>query len=302
MMTLKAFVPLSMLLSSVSVTDAQQPRPAQVPAAVQEHLSRLVPSPPPARATGEQPPAFYDSATLYQYMDGAADAFQNYDVRALFHQDLKAGPVDLTVDIFDMGALENAFGMYAAERSPRYDFVAIGAEGYRNEGILNFFQDRYYVKLAGFGEGADAVLQQFATAISERVGGNKGFPALLRKLPDEHREARTEQYLRKDPLGHPFLSPAYQAVYGLDGAQSTLMVSVAASAAEAASRLTALEGHFRRTGQWGPAQEFGPGAARGSNSFEGSLVAATAGQYVVIVLNPSSGSAVFFKDAVARLR
>ena len=301
-MSLKGLIPCSILLSCVPVALAQQSQLGQIPAAVRERLSGLVPSPPPGRATAQEQPAFYDSSTLYQYMDGAADVFQTYDLQALFHRDFKAGPVELTVDIFDMGTLENAFGMYAAERSPKYEFVTIGTEGYRDEGILNFFQDRYYVKLAGFGAGADPALRQFAVAISERMGGDKGFPAFLSKLPEAHRKRRTEQYLAKDPLGHPFLGPAYQAVYEFDSGESTLLISVGASADDAASKIRSLEDHFRHTGQWNPAPEFGERAARGSNSFEGSLVAAASGHYVVILLNPPNNSATFFQDAAARLQ
>ncbi|HOK45466.1 MAG TPA: hypothetical protein PLK67_06025, partial [Bryobacteraceae bacterium] len=209
---------------------------------------------------------------------------------------------EITADIFDMGSHENAFGMYASERSPKYDFIEIGAEGYRNEGILNFFQDRYYIKLAGFGEGADAALEQFARAISERIGSGKSFPAFLSKLPQTRRVARTEKFLRTDPLGHTFLSPAYQAVYEFEGGESILMVSVGANAAEAASKMKSLEEHFRRTGQWSRAQEFGEGAARGSNSFEGALVAAVSGNYLVMLLNPPRNSEAFFRDVVARLK
>jgi len=292
----------SILLSGVPVAFTQQMQLAPMPSAVRERLSGLVPSPPPLRSTAQEQPAFYGSSNLYQYMDGAADTFQAYDIQALFHQDFKVGPVELTVDIFDMGTLENAFGMYAAERSPKYDFVAIGTEGYRDEGILNFFQDRYYVKLAGFGAGVDPAVRQFAQAISERIGGDKGFPAFLSKLPEARRKPRTEKYLAKDPLGHPFLSPAYQAVYELDAGESILMISVGASAEDAASRMRSLEDHFRHTGHWNPAPEFGRGAARGSNSFEGSLVAGVSGHYLLILVNPPSNSATFFRDAAARLQ
>jgi hypothetical protein len=246
--------------------------------------------------------AFYSSSTLYEYMDGGADAFQAYDVQALFHRQFRSGPAEVMVDIFDMGTLENAFGMYAAERSPKREFLAIGVEGYRGKSTLNFFQQRYYVKLLALGEGADVALQQFATAISGRIGGDKAFPALLSTLPDARRKPRTERYMRTDPLGHPFLGPAFQAAYGLDGGEATLMVSVGTSAADAVSRLKSLEDHFRRTGQWGPAPDFGNGAVRGSNSYEGSLVAAARGRYVLILLNPPPGSTAFFRDAAARLR
>jgi len=306
-MKLKALITLSILVCCIQVAYTQEQygeeqQSAVVPPEVRERLSRLVPDPPPARATAEGQPAFYDSPTLYQYMDGAADVFQIYDVKALFHRDFKGGPVDLTVDIFDMGSLENAFGMYAAERSPKYDFVGVGAEGYQNEGLLNFFQDRYYVRLAAFGEGANAALEEFGAAISKRIGDDKRFPVQLSKLPKAHRIPRTEKYLPKDPLGHPFLAPAYQAAYRLENGERILMISVGAGAPDAASRIKALEDHFRRTGEWNLAPEFGSRVARGSNSFEGSLVATASGRYVVLLLNPSGNSERFFQDASAGLR
>jgi hypothetical protein len=290
------------LLCSSPVAHAQQAQSAQVPQPVRERLSGLLPVRLPAGAEARGPSAFYSSSTLYEYMDGGADAFQAYDVQALLHRQFKTGQAEVVVDIVDMGSLENAFGMYAAERSPKREFVTMGAEGYKGKGSLNFFQQRYYVKLLAHGDGADAALQQFATAVSGKIGRDMAYPALLSILPETRRTPRTERYMRTDPLGHPFLGPAYQATYALEGGEATLMVSVGASAGDAVARVKALEEHFRRTGQWGPAPEFGGGAARGNNSFEGSLVAAARGRYVVILLKPSSGSAAFFKDAVARLR
>ena len=87
-------------------------------------------------------------------MDGGADVYLLYDFQVLLHQDFKSGQAELSTDIFDMGSAEDAFGIYAAERSPSYRFLDIGIEAYRSEGILNFLQDRYYIKLSGSGPGA----------------------------------------------------------------------------------------------------------------------------------------------------
>jgi hypothetical protein len=71
-------------------------------------------------------------------------------VRSLLHLDLRSKSADIAVDIFDMGTADTAFVMYADERSPDEPYISIGAEGYSNKGALNFFQDRFYVKLQGF--------------------------------------------------------------------------------------------------------------------------------------------------------
>jgi hypothetical protein len=275
---------------------------ARVPDAVRERLVQIMPKPLPAQATAQEAPAFYTSANLYQYMDGAADVVLLYDFQTLFHQEFQAGKVDLTVDVFDMGSPQDAFGIYASERSPKYDFVAIGAEGYRNEGIVNFLQDRYYVKLAAFGDGADGVLDQFAKGLSARIGGSRTFPALIGQLPSANRKAHTEQYMRKDPLGHAFLSPAYQADYAWGKGESKLMVSVGRDAADAQERLKLLAEHFRQSGQCKAAPEFGEGAIRATNTYEGTLVARAKGRYLILLLNPAAGAENFFRDAAERLQ
>jgi hypothetical protein len=264
-------------------------------------MLKLIPQSLPTQAVAQGAAEFYTPETLYQYMDGGADIYVLYDLQAMMHQEFRAGEADVTVDLFDMGADENAFGMYASERAPSYEFISVGAEGYRNQGILNFLQGRYYVKLAGFGSGADAALDRFARGISARIGGSTGFPALLARLPQAGREAHTEQYLLKDPLGHAFLGPAYLAKYAVDGRESTLLVSVARNASEAQERMRQLSEHFRKSGECKTAPELGEGAIRASNSFEGNVLARAKGGYVVVLFSPSAGSEATFREALEKL-
>jgi hypothetical protein len=66
------------------------------------------------------------------------DIYQLYDFETLLHWDLHTSEGDLTLDVFDMGTPENAFGMFSAESSPAYDYFPLGVAAYRNEGIINF--------------------------------------------------------------------------------------------------------------------------------------------------------------------
>ena len=274
---------------------------AAVDAAVKQRLLATLPNPLPREGKGEAEPSFYLSAYLYEYMDGGADIYQLYDVQTLLHWDLHTSAGDLTLDIFDIGTPENAFGMFSAESSPAYDFFPLGAAAYRNEGIVNFAQDRYYVKLAAFGESSVTALNEYATAISSRIGGSRELPALLRKLPEAGRKPHTEQYIRKDPMGHPFLAPVYQAVYASGKDERTLLLSVGKDGADAAARMKQLGEHFAKTGKWQAAPGYGEGAMRGTNSFEGAVVVRVKGRYLVLLLNPGTGGEAFFLDAVGRI-
>jgi hypothetical protein len=271
-------------------------------APTQPQLAKLLAEPLPGHASQEAAASFYKPDTLYQYIDGGADVYLLYDFQVLLHQDFKSGVAELTADIYDMGTTEDAFGVYSAERSPKYNYIPVGAEGYRSKGVLNFFQDRYYVKLAGSGTGADALLDQLAHTLSTRMGGSRTIPALLLKFPQLHRVRHSEQYIRKDPLGHAFLAPAYLAAYQSTSQESKLVVSVAKDAAGAKSRLDQLANHFHRTGKCAPAADLGENGIRGKNSFEGSVSARTQGRYLLVLLNPAQNGDALLKSTALALR
>jgi hypothetical protein len=269
--------------------------------AAQKQFANLLREPLPGHPTAQAKPAFYNPESLYQYIDGGADIYLLYDFKNLLHQDFKSGVAELTVDIYEMDKTEDAFGIYAAERSPGYKFVAIGTEGYRDKGVLNLLQDHYYVKLSGSGASADGLLDQFARLLSTRIGGSRTLPTLLEKLPREHRVPHSEQFVRKDPLGHAFLAPAYVVAYAQGKQESKLVVSVANSAQEAKSRAEQLAKHFKQSGECASAPELGEGGIRAKNNYEGHLIARTQGRYLVALLNPSENGAEMLKTVARSL-
>ena len=112
--------------SSASPNSGSATRPAD---ASQKQFASLLRDPLPGHASAQAPPSFYNPESLYQQIDGGADLYLLYDFKSLLHQDFKSGAAELTVDIYDMGGTENAFGIYAAERSPTYKFVCHRCRG-----------------------------------------------------------------------------------------------------------------------------------------------------------------------------
>ena len=290
-------------LTAVSKTAFSIDSPRSQPAdASQKQIQSLLSAPLPGKMAPEEAPAFYKPDSLYQYIDGGADVYLLYDFRALLHQNFKSGGAEVTADVYDMGKREDAYGMYAAERSSKYKFLPIGVEGYRSKGILNFVQDHYYVKLQATGANADALLDPLARTVSERIGGARTRPALLQKLPPEHKVEHSDQYVRKDPMGHAFLAPAYVATYSWGSQEGKLLVSVAADAAAAKTRLDQLAKHLKQTGTCADAKELGEGGIRGKNSFEGSWIARTQGRYVVALINPPEDGGGILKMTATALQ
>ncbi len=293
---------LALVAISLAVTFVQaQSSASRTSDAAQKQLAGLLREPLPGHAGAQAPPSFYASDALYQYIDGGADIYLLYDFKRLLHQDFKNGATEVTVDIYEMGNIEDAFGIYAAERSPGYKFISIGAEGYRDKGILNYFEDRYYLKLSASGANADLLLDQLARLLSGRIGGSRTFPALLEKFPREHRVPHSEQYVRKDPLGHAFLAPAYIVAYSQGKQESKLLVSVANSVPEAKLRAEQLAKHFKQSGDCVSAPELGEGGIRARNNYEGRLIARTQGRYVIVLLNPPENGAEILKTIARSL-
>ena len=162
-------------------------------------------------------PQSYFPESLFKYIDGAAESYLAYDFQELIVSQLmkNQAKMSVAVEIYDMGQDRNAFGIYSAERFADNNFVDIGLQGYWEEGSLNFFVNRYYIKLLCFDcEGqSGAVLKQFSEEIVKRVGEKGSFPALVQKLPKEGMIPNTEKYILRNFLGYGFLRNGYLANY-----------------------------------------------------------------------------------------
>jgi hypothetical protein len=191
-------------------------------------------------------PKRYGPDTLFEYIDGAAEAFLNYDFLELGLGQYKkpSGTATLTVEIYDMGAPLNAFGIYSTERYPESKFLPIGVQGYLEEGTLNFLAGRYYVKMMAYEAGpeTEAALRAFAGAILAKIGNPGGFPPVLAAFPKAGLVANSEKYVLKNFLGLEFLKNGAFASYKLPGGNPDAFAVEAASDAEAASLLEKFSG------------------------------------------------------------
>ena len=280
----------------------QDAAPAVIPAAAKARLARLLPDPLEVGAARSGEQKFY-SSDLYQYSDGGADVYLDYGLVAMVHQEYKSSSTDFTLDIYNLGTPANAFGIYAAESSPDYRFLPIGAEGYGSNEILNFLQDEFYVKLSAFSdkEKTGPLLERFANSVSRRIGGSSSMPGFLCLFPERDLVSHSWKYIKKAPLGHEFLAPAVLASYRLGGNETTLVVSKAVDASAAAIRVKKLQEYFQRTGRTIPLPALAPTAFSGSNQLEGQAVFFAEGSYAILCLNPPPQPELFLKAVQDRI-
>ena len=244
----------------------------------------------------------YSPETLFEYINGAAEAYIGYDFRELAVAQYKGRQAkgSLTVEIYDMGSGLNAFGIYGAERFAESRFLPLGVQGYLEEGSLNFFHGRYYVKLLAFETGAEteAVLRRASAAVSAKAGPAGGFPAVLSAFPRPGLVVNSEKFILRNVLGLEFLAYGFTAEYKTDGREFSAFIAAAASPGEAAAWWSALLGHFRKGGH--AVVEF-PGGARIDDPYLRRVVAAKAGIYLCGVTGIREGGEAAGEEFVSRL-
>jgi hypothetical protein len=283
--------------------DRESAKPVAIPTAEKNRLGDLLPGAPEFSGKPGAPAKFY-STDLYRYLDGGADAYLDYGLVAMIHREFKAGDVDLTVDIYDMGDPLRAFGIYSAERSPDYLFIPIGVEAHVDVGSLGFLQAHYYVKLSAFGDESrtPTVLEKAAKSIEARIGPVGKLPRPVTWFPVAWQVPSSQKYIVKAPLGHDCLAPATTMLYRFDGHDTTLLASRAASPEEAAGRVGKLKEDLARSGTVTAVSGLPGEAWRSAGPSGQETVFFARGSYVVVVEAPPADEGEFLKDVYAHVK
>lgn len=169
----------------------------------------------------------YYPDSLFEYIDGAADQFLEYDFKVLFSRNYK-GPDGkaITIDVYKHKNLTNAFGIYSQEKPDIGNFIDVGSQGYYEEGILNFFKGPYYVKISSFDLGKNEKTKLIETAknISGKFGGSGTFPDEIKLFPVKNRVLNSEKYVSRNFLGYHFLNSAFISTYMIGGKEKKAFI------------------------------------------------------------------------------
>ncbi len=188
-----------------------------------------------------EPWQLYFADTLFEYINGAAESYLSYDFKELLVAQYKrvGSSATLTLEIYDLGSAKNAFGIYSAERYPGSQFMTIGAQGYQEEGALNFVIGAKYVKLLCFdcGEEAGQRLEFFAREVEKQAKEKGGLPEPLNYFPKEGLIANSEKFILRHFLGYSFFHDGYVASYRRNKAEFDLFLIEAEGETEAGNML-----------------------------------------------------------------
>lgn len=213
-------------------------------------------------------PRYFGPDNLYDLINGGAEIYAEFGlvrmVTAEYGNPGRPGTT-VTIEVYDMGSVEGAFGRTARFLEGRQDPSDAGTglpaawshRGILGAGDLLAWKDRYLVHLTLLDEsaGADAdsiaaagrkLLPAMAEAVLERIGGDPPLPAELAVFPAANRIPRSEAWHPSRPAGIDGIGAGFTVRYA-DGEMrwTAFATSARGDAAEAEAAWRTLLGSER---------------------------------------------------------
>ncbi len=242
----------------------------------------------------------YAPETLYEHIDGAAENFLAYGFEKLAVQNYaNRDRQALTAEIYFHGTPENAFGIYSSEKPLAGNYIQVGGQGYEEEGVLNFVNGAFYVKLNGFdlGPAQAGVLKALAEKIALAINGPNTLPAILGVFPALGKVAHSERYIAGNFLGHEFLLPAFTADYELQGKKFRLFIMKTGDEEKSRSLLR----RYAALDKESVAGEIRPGAMTVNDPYNGTVRISWQGAYIWGATGQQSEAAAHIEEIARNL-
>jgi len=171
----------------------------------------------------------FDETTLSDHINGEAAMYYPYGFTvAASATYTRAGATDNSVraDVYEMGSVLDAFGIYSNYRYADEPVPEFGCDGSYNKYQLTFYQDKYFVRLNALGDWGsnEETLLDCGRAIADRLPQPARPPAELDMLEFDGIEPRTEIYLAESVLGYSFFPKGFTADATLDGQPARVFV------------------------------------------------------------------------------
>jgi hypothetical protein len=237
----------------------------------------------------------YGPEGLWQFIDGAADRYLAYGFEEAAASEYAQDGTGsrMLIDIYRMKDPLNAYGIYTQERSPDYQFVKVGSEGYSTGTTLNFWAGSYYVKTTAFEEKTEIgrEMNRLAGAVAAKVTAPGAEPIEISYFPKTDLLPHTMTYIPRDVLGQSYFVNGFEAKYRARGTDYRMILLVLESPV-AAERAMARYRAFLSGGGKVVADLTAPGQGgiAGTESFYGNVVAVRSGRHVAMVLGNPSGN------------
>jgi len=261
-----------------------------------ELIQTLLPKNMPEEWVQRDAAEMFTKQTLFEHIDGQADLFLQYGFeKSVFatYQDKKTREKKIDLDIYDMGNVLQAFGIFSRFRNEDRP-AGIGLDSSVGDHYAFFYKGKYFVVLQATGSSSSDV-QQLAMAVDSRIADNSQPPREISYFPESRIKSGSIEYFPEGLLGHQFLGRGFKATYiETDDANakgesetfsrdSNLFIAVFENSQEAIRSLKLYHEDLSRKGvcQMGTSSQFGPNTLTGKDPYQGKVIIAHKGHYLV---------------------
>jgi hypothetical protein len=161
----------------------------------------------------------YNSRTLFDYMDGAAELYLAYGFQNLtVHRFEKSNQPAVTVELYEMASSEDAYGVFSFERQD--EAIGIGQGSEFGGGLLRFWEGKYFVSIYADGEGAEveSAILKMGRASANSIPATGLEPKLVGFIPgnDLGLVDKSVRYLKSHVLLNQRFFIAHQNILNLN--------------------------------------------------------------------------------------
>ena len=246
----------------------------------------------PAGWTRVDGPRVYSNKTLFEHVNGQAILYLSYGFRRsvfVVFQNVREPENQIEVDIYDMGEVLNAFGVFSRFRNDDRP-GGVGLDSYLDDRSLLFYRGRYFVMIYATETNATA-MKQMAATISAKIGDSFRPPREIDLFPKNGLKAGSIQYFPEGLLGHTFLGRGFQAGYvdkdetnlQVPGREPLLFLAVFKSPKAAKEALTIYKSYVAKKGKVfaSTPEAFGSDAWEGEDPYHGQLMVVQRGHHLL---------------------
>jgi len=243
-------------------------------------------------------PRTYTKKTLFEHIDGQAELFFKYGYqKSVFaiYQSLKNRENQIELDIYDMGNVLQAFGIFSRFRNEDRP-AGIGLDSYFDDHSAFFYEGKYFVMLYATVPNP-SILKKWAMMISLRILDRSSQPKEIHYFPKNGLKPGSIQYFPEGLLGHQFLKRGFQGTYieksedkaevkdksKTEGKEFHLFLAIFKDSKDAMNALRVYRDDLSKKGKIhvGGFTQFGSNALKGEDPYQGKVIIVHQGPYLL---------------------
>ena len=254
----------------------------------------------------------YTKKTLFGHIDGQAELYFKYGFqKSVFaiYQNKKSPENQIELDIYDMGNVLRAFGIFSRFRNEDRP-AGIGLDSCLDDRSAFFYKGRYFVMLYAT-ESNLSILKEFSMIVSLKISDPSPPPKEIGYFPKNGLKPGSIQYFPEGVLGHQFLKRGFQGTYiereedkaeaeaeaeaedkaNTGSKEFRLFLAIFENPQDATSALKTYKDYLSKRGKihLNPPIGFGPHSFRAEDPYQGQITVTQKGIYLF--------GAIGFKEA-----